>query len=69
MLRNFSQFRGMANQYDDYSEYIDPVFASVGATVYSNELAKKIRGENLKLKEQGKRVWNLIPQDGFQERV
>lgn len=69
MLRNFSQFRGMANQYDDYSEYIDPVFASVGATVYSNELAKKIRGENLKLKEQGKRVWNLIPQEGFQERV
>ena len=59
----------MANQYDDYSEYIDPVFASVGATVYSNELAKKIRGENLKLKEQGKRVWNLIPQEGFQERV
>ena len=59
----------MARFTEEFSEYIDPVFASVGATVYSNELAKKIRGENLKLKAQGKRVWNLIPQEGFQERV
>lgn len=59
----------MARFTEEFSEYIDPVFASVGATVYSNELAEKIRGENLKLKAQGKRVWNLIPQKGFQERV
>lgn len=59
----------MARFTEEFSEYIDPVFASVGATVYSNELAKKIRGENLKLKAQGKRVRNLIPQEGFQERV
>ena len=54
---------------EDFSEYIDPVFASVGKTVYSGELAKKLRDENLRLKAQGRRVWNLIPQEGFQERV
>lgn len=54
---------------EDYSEHIDPVFASVGATVYSGELARKLRDENLRLKAQGRRVWNLIPQEGFQERV
>ena len=63
------QIRVMDRKAEDLSGYIDPVFASVGATVYSNELAKKIREENLKLKTQGKRIWDLIPQEGFQERV
>lgn len=69
ILRNLMQIRGMARKAEDFSGYVDPVFASVGATVYSNDLAKKIREENLQLKTQGRRIWNLIPQEGFQERV
>lgn len=63
------QIRVMDRKAEDLSGYIDPVFASVGATVYSNELAKKIREDNLRLKTQGKRIWDLVPQEGFQERV
>ena len=63
------QFRDMQRSTEDFSEYTDPVFAAAGMTVYSNGLAEKIREENLKLKTQGKRIWNLIPQEGFQERV
>lgn len=48
---------------------IDPVFELFGQTVYTNEYAESIREDNLKRKTQGKKVYNLIPQAGFQERV
>lgn len=47
----------------------DPVFLKYGMKVYSNEYIQKLREENLDLKAKGKRIHNLVPQEGFQERV
>lgn len=47
----------------------DPVFLKYGMKVYSQEYIKKLREENLELKIKGKRITNLVPQEGFQERV
>lgn len=49
--------------------YLDPVFADFGMEVYSNEFAEKLRAHNIELKKHNRRVWNLIPQAGFQENV
>ena len=53
----------------DESKYLDPVFLSLGMEVYSNEYAQMLRKENVDLKRKGKRIWNIIPQAGFQEKV
>jgi hypothetical protein len=50
-------------------EYLDPVFAQYGMEVYSYDFAQEIRKENLEQKRLGKRIWDLIPQEGFQEKV
>ena len=47
----------------------DPVFLEYGMEVYTYEYAEKIRMENLDLKRKGKRLYNIIPQAGFQEKV
>lgn len=54
---------------EDDSQYLDPVFLKYGLNVYTNEYARKIREDNLDLKIKGKKIYNLIPQEGFQERV
>lgn len=53
----------------DESQYLDPVFASVGQKVYTYEYIEKLRAENLQRKRDGKKLMNLIPQKGFQEYV
>lgn len=50
-------------------KYIDPVFAKMGKRVYTYEYIEKLRKENLQLKKDGKPIYNLIPQKGFQEKV
>jgi hypothetical protein len=54
---------------EEEKKYLDPVFLQYGLEVYSYEYIEKLRAENLKLKEKGKRSYNLIPQAGFQEEV
>lgn len=55
----------------DERQYLDPVMLKFGMEVYTYEYAEKLRKENLEIKKRGKdaRVWNLIPQPGFQEKV
>ena len=53
----------------DETLYLDPVFAELGMEVYSYEFAERLRAHNLDLKSHNKRVWNQIPQAGFQENV
>jgi len=48
---------------------IDPVFAKYGMTVYSYDHVEERRRENIRLKREGRKIWNLIPQKGFQEKV
>lgn len=50
-------------------KYLDPVFLANGVEVYSRERAEEIRKENLELKKVGKRIYDVIPQAGFQEKV
>ena len=47
----------------------DPVFLKFGKKVYTYEYIEKLRKENLQLKKDGKPIYNLIPQKGFQEKV
>jgi len=58
-----------ASAHIDDPKYLDPVFLQYGMKVYTGEFAKKIRDENLEIKKKGKRIYNLIPQAGFQEKV
>lgn len=58
----------MANEKDN-KEFLDPVFLKYGMEVYSHEYIEKLREENLDLKIKGKKVTNLVPQAGFQEKV
>lgn len=51
------------------SQYLDPVFLKYGMEVYSNEYAQMKREEVLEAKRKGKRIWSIIPQEGFQEEV
>lgn len=53
----------------DESKYLDPVFLNLGVEVYTNELAELYRKENIELKRKGQRIWNILPQAGFQEKV
>lgn len=53
----------------DDSKYLDPVFSEYGMKVYTNEYAQMIRKDNLEKKSNGKKITNLIPQEGFQETV
>ena len=53
----------------DEKKYLDPVFAQYGLEVYSYDFAQEIRRTNLEQKRLGKRIWDLIPQEGFQEKV
>lgn len=46
----------------------DPVFAAHGMRVYSREYVARVREENERLRE-GEILYNICPQDGFQERV
>ncbi|MFR1667679.1 MAG: terminase family protein [Alistipes sp.] len=48
---------------------LDPVFLSVGQEVYTNEYVQQLREENIRLKAEGKEIYNHIPQEGFQEEV
>ena len=50
-------------------DYLDPVFLQYGMEVYSYEYAEMLRKENLEAKRLGKRIWNIVPQAGFQEKV
>lgn len=59
----------LAQENSDYTKNLDPVFLEYGMEVYSNEYAQQIRAENIELKKKGKRIWNIIPQEGFQEKV
>lgn len=53
----------------DESQILDPVFASVGMKVYTYDYIEELREKNLQLKIQGKKIYDLVPQKGFQERV
>ena len=50
-------------------KYLDPVFAKMGKKVYTYAYVEKLRKENLQAKKDGKPIYNLIPQKGFQEKV
>lgn len=49
------------------TDILDPVFASVGMEIYTYEYVEGLRRENLERKKNGQRLYNLIPQKGFQE--
>lgn len=53
----------------DESQYLDPLFLEYGMEVFTDEYIERLREENIELKKRGKRVYNLIPQAGFQEKV
>lgn len=53
----------------DKRKYLDPVMLQYGLEVYTYEYAEMMRAENLELKRKGKRIYNLLPQAGFQEKV
>lgn len=61
------QMMEKSNQTED--RYLDPVFLKYGRRVYTYDGIEELRRENLKLKKKGRRLWNLIPQRGFQEKV
>jgi len=50
-------------------KHLDPVFLEYGMEVYDYDYIEELRKENLDLKRKGKRVYNIIPQAGFQENV
>ena len=59
----------VANEVKNEREYLDPVFLQYGMEVYDTAYIDRLREENLELKRLGKRVYNIIPQPGFQENV
>ena len=50
-------------------KHLDPVFLKYGMQVYTYEYVQQLRKENLQRKKDGKKLYNLIPQAGFQEKV
>lgn len=54
---------------DNPKAFLDPVFMKYGVEVYSYEYAEMMRAENLELKKKGRRIYNILPQAGFQEKV
>lgn len=59
----------MAQVTERDTSVLDPVFLEYGMEVYTYEHIEALRRENLDLKREGKRLWNIIPQSGFQENV
>lgn len=59
----------MASKKTIEEKYLDPVFLKMGRKVYTYEYVEKLRKENLELKKDGRPIYNLIPQKGFQEKV
>lgn len=53
----------------DDNKYLDPVFAKYGQRVFTYEYVQLLREDNLRRKKQGQPVYELCPQEGFQERV
>ena len=53
----------------DERQYLDPVFLEYGMEIYDTGYIDRIREENINLKRLGKRVYNIVPQAGFQEKV
>lgn len=61
---------------EEAKKHYDPDFYEAGmllngepCIVYDHEFIDEVRKENLELKRLGKRVYNLVPQAGFQEKV
>ncbi len=61
---------------EEAKKHYDPDFYEAGmllngepCIVYDHEFIDAVRKENLELKRLGKRVYNLVPQAGFQEKV
>ena len=52
-------------------EHLDPVFIEYGMEVYTQDYIETLRKENLEIKKKGDaaRLWNIVPQAGFQEKV
>jgi hypothetical protein len=53
-------------------KYLDPDFLEdFGMEVYTYDYIEKLRKENLEIKKKGDaaRLWNIVPQAGFQEKV
>ena len=53
----------------DTEKYLDPVFLRHGQRVYTYDLVERIREDNLSRKKDGRRIFNMCPQAGFQEKV
>lgn len=53
----------------DTERYLDPVFLRHGQRVYTYVLVERIREDNLSRKKDGRRIFNMCPQAGFQEKV
>lgn len=53
----------------DERQFLDPIFEANGQRVFTYEYVQMLRKENLEKKKDGKKIHNLIPQAGFQERV
>lgn len=53
----------------DERKHLDPVMLEHGMEVYTYEFAEMLRKENVDLKRKGRRIYNIIPQAGFQEKV
>ena len=64
-----TNFVPMATKKSIEEKYLDPVFLKMGKKVYTYEYVEKLRKENLENKKDGKPIYNLIPQKGFQEKV
>ena len=50
---------------------LDPLFLEYGMEVYTHDYIEELRKENLEIKKKGDaaRLWNIVPQAGFQEKV
>ena len=59
----------MAAKKSKEEKIYDPVFLKFGKKVYTYDYVDSLRKENLQLKKDGKPIYNLIPQKGFQEKV
>lgn len=59
----------MMEQTNTVNPHLDPVFLEYGMEVYTYEYIEELRKENLELKRKGKRIYNIVPQAGFQEKV
>ena len=68
-FREVSNFVPMAQKKSIEEKNLDPVFLKMGRKVYTYDYVERLRKENLQLKKDGRPIYNLIPQKGFQEKV